>query len=184
MQTADSLSIAEALVKHFICIYGAPKAILTDQAPTFFTSLMKIIASYFRIRQYRTTAYHPQSNGSIERSHHVLTEYFKMFTSNNHQEWDENLPAAMLSCNTSVHEGTNYTPYSLVFGRTPRMPSSFIIPEEHYEQPYQDYLSNLFNTLKESQELARGNLIKSKEKSKRYYIKIQEIKWKEIQDRK
>ncbi|KMQ85664.1 retrovirus-like pol polyprotein [Lasius niger] len=51
------------------------------------------------------------------------------------------------------------------------MPSAFIIPEEQYEQPYQDYLSNLFTTLKDSQELARGNLIRSKEKSKRYYDK-------------
>ncbi|KMQ86430.1 enzymatic polyprotein endonuclease reverse, partial [Lasius niger] len=168
MQTADSLAIAEALIKNFICIYGAPKAILTDQAPTFFTSLMKIIASYFKIKQYRTTAYHPQSNGSIERSHHVLTEYLKMFTSNN-QEWDENLPAAMFSYNTSVHEGTSYTPYTLVFGRMPRMPSSFMIPDTQFEQPYQDYLTNLFDTLKNSQEMARGNLIRSKERSKNYY---------------
>lgn len=80
---ANSLSIAEAFIKDFICIYGAPKALLTDQAPTFFTSLMKAIASYFKIKQYRTTAYHPQSNGSIERSHHVLTEYLKMYTNRN-----------------------------------------------------------------------------------------------------
>lgn len=80
---ANSLSIAEAFIKDFICIYGAPKALLTDQPPTFFTSLMKAIASYFKIKQYRTTAYHPQSNGSIERSHHVLTEYLKMYTNRN-----------------------------------------------------------------------------------------------------
>lgn len=40
---------------------------------------MKKLASKFRIKQFRTTAYHPQSNGLIKRSHHVLTEYLKMF---------------------------------------------------------------------------------------------------------
>ncbi|KMQ92399.1 enzymatic polyprotein endonuclease reverse [Lasius niger] len=60
MRRQDSASIAEAFVRDFICIYGAPRALLTDQAPTFFTSLMKAIASYFKIKQYRTTAYHSQ----------------------------------------------------------------------------------------------------------------------------
>ena len=170
LQVADSLSIAEAFVKEFICIYGAPKALLTDQAPTFFTSLMKTIASYFKIKQYRTTAYYPQSNGSIERSHHVLTEYLKMYT-NNTVDWDEHIKPAMFAYNTSVHEGTNYTPYSLVFGHLPRTPSSIPILEETIEQPYQDYLTNLFDTLKSSQELAKQNLIRSKEKSKKYYDK-------------
>jgi len=165
---ADSLSIAEAFVKNFICIYGPPRALLTDQAPTFFTSLIKSIASKFQIKQYRTTAYYPQSNGSIERSHHVLTEYLKMYLTNNN-EWDDHLATAMFAYNTSVHEGTNYTPYALVFGRTPRIPSSASILEEHAELPYHSYLTNLFNILRSSQEIARKNLIKSKEKSKIYY---------------
>ncbi|KAM0736907.1 Retrovirus-related Pol polyprotein from transposon 17.6 [Formica fusca] len=178
IQNADSLSIAEAFIKDFICIYGAPRALLTDQAPTFFTSLMKTIASYFKIKQYRTTAYYPQSNGSIERSHHVLTEYLKMYINQN-KVWDEHIHTAMFAYNTSVHEGTSYTPYSLVFGHVPRVPSSFAIPEEVVESPYQDYLTNLFDTLKSSQQLARQNLIKSKEKTKKYYdkrINIQNFK--------
>ncbi|KAM0735252.1 Retrovirus-related Pol polyprotein from transposon 17.6 [Formica fusca] len=170
METADSFSIANAFIKDFVCIYGAPRALLTDQAPTFFTSLMKAIASYFKIKQCRTTAYHPQSNGSIERSHHVLTEYLKMYTSQN-SEWDEHIKPAMFAYNTSVHEGTNYTPYSLIFGHLPRTPSSSVIPEDATEQPYQDYLTNLFKILKNSQGLAKQNLIQSKEKSKIYYDK-------------
>lgn len=170
METADSFSIADAFIKDFVCIYGAPRALLTDQAPTFFTSLMKAIANYFKIKQCRTTAYHPQSNGSIERSHHVLTEYLKMYTSQN-SEWDEHIKPAMFAYNTSVHEGTNYTPYSLIFGHLPRTPSSSVIPEDATEQPYQDYLTNLFKILKNSQGLAKQNLIQSKEKSKVYYDK-------------
>lgn len=147
MQVADSLSIAEAFIKEFICIYGAPKAILTDQAPTFFTSLMKTIATYFKIRQYKTIAYYSQSNGSIERSHHVLTEYLKMYVTNT-SEWDEHIKPAIFAYNTSVYEGTGYTPYYLVFGHLPRVPSSIPIIEETTEQPYQDYLTILFDILK------------------------------------
>lgn len=75
--------------------------LLTDQTPAFFTSLIKILATKFKIKQFRTTTYHPQSNGSIERSHHVLTEYLKMFISHNH-DWDIHISTAMFSYNTFV----------------------------------------------------------------------------------
>ncbi|XP_076685843.1 uncharacterized protein LOC143377921 [Andrena cerasifolii] len=70
-----SEDIAEAFTEHFICKFAAsPKAILTDQGPNFISSLMKKFARAFHIKQYRTSAFHPQSNGSLERSHHVLVE--------------------------------------------------------------------------------------------------------------
>ena len=59
------------------------------------------------LKQIKTTAYHPQSNGSLERSHHSLTEYMKMFIESNDT-------------------------YELIFGRLARLPSSEPLePEEH-----------------------------------------------------
>ena len=72
-------TIADAFVKKFICIYGSPKAVLTDQAADFLSNLMRKMAKRFRIRQFKSTAYHPQSNGSLERSHYVLKGYLKQF---------------------------------------------------------------------------------------------------------
>lgn len=85
-------------------------------------------------------------------------------------EWDEHLPMAMFSYNTSVHEGTKFTLYELVFGRLPRL-SSYVIIEGNLEPTYQEYLKDLFNRLQNIQEEARKNLIRSKEMSKYYYDK-------------
>lgn len=120
---ATSLFIADALTKHFIRIYGAPKAILTDQGTNFLSSLIRSLTKTFNIQHFKTTAYHPQSNGSLERSHHVLTEYLKAFVTRD-DEWDQHLALAMFSYNTSVHESTHYSPFQLIFGRLPRTPSS------------------------------------------------------------
>lgn len=85
-QTSET--IAEAIVNRFICILGAHKAILTDQRRNFISDLMKKIAKTFRIRtKFRTTAFHPQSNGSLERSHHALGEYLKQYA-NEQKQWD------------------------------------------------------------------------------------------------
>lgn len=168
LKETTSYVIAEVFLKHFICIYGAPRALLTDQGSVFFTSIMRNLAKRFRIDHYRTTAYHPQSNGSIERSHHVLTEYLKMYT-NADANWDEHLPTAMFSYNTSVHEGTLYTPFALIFGRTPRLPSAVSISETRTDVTYEDYLNSLYDSIRNWQDAARKNLIASKEKSKKYY---------------
>ena len=72
-------TIADPFVKEFICIYSSPKAVLTDQEADFLSTLMKKMTTIFRIRQFKTTAYHLQSTGSLERSHHVLKEYIKQF---------------------------------------------------------------------------------------------------------
>ncbi|XP_076383726.1 uncharacterized protein LOC143260974 [Megalopta genalis] len=58
-------------------------------------------------------------NGSLERSHIVLTEYLKHYIES-YEEWDLYLPFAMISYNTSVHEATNFTPHELIFGKTAR----------------------------------------------------------------
>ena len=60
---ATATTIADALVKRFICVFGPPKAILTDQGRNFLSDLMKRVAARFRIKKVRTTAFHPQSNG-------------------------------------------------------------------------------------------------------------------------
>jgi len=81
-QTSET--IAEAFVDRFI-VLGAPKTILTDQGRNFVSDLMKKIANIFRIRKFRTTAFHRQSNGSLERSHHALGEYLKQYASKQKQ---------------------------------------------------------------------------------------------------
>ena len=101
-------TIASTFVKTFICIVGSPKGVLTDQGRDFYSNLLKRLVKRFRIKQFCTTAFHPQSNGSLERSHHVLGEYLKQFVAQ-YSEWDDWLELATLSYNTSVHEATKCT---------------------------------------------------------------------------
>jgi len=77
LQRTGAIDVANAFVNNFICVYGAPKALLTDQDTHFLNSLMKAIAKRFKISRYNTIAYRPQANSSIERAHHVLWEYLK-----------------------------------------------------------------------------------------------------------
>ena len=98
------------------------------------------MAKRFRIKQFRTSPFHPQSNGSLKRSHHVLEEYLKQFVAKN-SERDDWLELAMFSYNTSLHAGTKCTPYELVFGKLAREPSSEPLSRQEKLQAYDDYLT-------------------------------------------
>ena len=71
----DASHIAVAIAEYFICVYGCPEAIQTDRGSQFVSEIMTSIATLFKIRQYRSSDYHSQSLGSLERSHHTFVEY-------------------------------------------------------------------------------------------------------------
>lgn len=123
--------------------------------------------------------FHPQSNGSIERYHHVLVEYLKC-TIDQKDNWDTYLNRANFAYNTSVHEATGYTPHELIFGRPARTPSSisrYSSPETH-----RNYYTNLFNEIRDMQQDAKSNLEKAKLRSKEYYDAKLNIRNFEIND--
>lgn len=71
--------IAVKLVREFICKYGKPEIIVTDQGEDFTSKLLNQIAKLFKINQINCTAYHPQSNAALERSHATLADYLKHY---------------------------------------------------------------------------------------------------------
>lgn len=170
LKNHESETIADHLVNKFICRFGTPACILTDQGRDFNSSLMKQVAKLFQMKQIQTSAYHPQSNGALERSHATLADYLKHYTSDKQTDWDKWLDIATFSYNTSIHASTKFTPYELVFGYKPDLPSS-ITRDPQFKYTYDSYIDQLKLKLNKTQQIARENLIKSKEISKKYYDK-------------
>lgn len=111
------------------------------------------------------SAFHPETMGSIERHHHSLVEYLKMFAEKT--DWDFWLRLATFSYNTGFIESHGYSPHQLVFGTKARLPNEFF--SEIRGRTYSDYLDELILRLNETQKHARERLIAAKEKSKRLY---------------
>lgn len=162
--TAEETS--ECLI-HFISIFGIPKMILTDQGTNFTSELFKRTCEFLKIKNLWSSPYHPQTQGALERSHSTLKEYLRSYTNEEQSNWPRYVYTAMLTYNTSVHSTTHFTPYELMFGNKPVIPSS--IYEESLQATYPDYVRMLQNRLKYSREKALDFVKKSKESSKNYY---------------
>lgn len=163
----NSTTIADKIVNKYIYTFGSPKELLSDQGSNISGELMKEIAKIFKIKQIKTSVYHPQSNGALERSHHVLAEYLKSYINQNQDNWDSFLNAAMFSYNTAYHEGTKISPYELVFGQKPRLPSVFVEPRQGVT--HKEFLVHLVDKLTHLRKTAKKNLLNAKELAKEYY---------------
>ena len=165
LKNTQSTTIALAFAEHFISRFGCPQIIHTDQGSDFTSQVMSTFCKIFKIKQIKSTAFHPQSLGSLERSHHVLIQYLKNYCQKNN--WDRWLRFALFSYNTSEHEGTGFTPHELIFGKRARIPSEFA--NGKIPLTYNLFLKTLNDKLIETQSKANERLQQAKEKSKKYY---------------
>lgn len=161
-------TIAEAFVTNFVCTHGIPQTILTDQGTDFLSKIFTEVCKLLQINKINTSPFHPQTNGSLERSHRTLTEYLRHYVDKKLNNWDEYLPYAFFVYNSTEHTSTGYQPYSLLFGRRLEIPIKLSHePEPRYN--YDNYYFDLKQKMQESHKIAKENLIKRKVKSKQIY---------------
>ena len=121
----EALSIAKVLVNEFICRFGVPDSIHTDQGKNFEAKVIQEICHLLGVTKTRTTPYHPQSDGLVERFNRTLLEMLSTTVADEH-DWDLSLPMLLLAYRTSVQETTGTTPFQLMFGRNPRLPEDVL----------------------------------------------------------
>lgn len=108
-------------VKGFVCRWGAPREIHTDQGRQFESRLFQEMCKLMGVVKTRTSPYHPQSDGQVERFNRTLLAMLSQWTENE-AEWDEHLESVMLAYRSAKHSSTGFTPYFLMFGREVRLP--------------------------------------------------------------
>lgn len=77
------------------------------------------------------------------------------------------LPFAIFSYNTTPQSATKYTPYELIFGDSPKLPST--INNVEFKYTYDTFIDNLELKLTKSLESARENIINNKIKTQNYF---------------
>lgn len=165
---AEAITVANCFYKNIILRYQIPKRLITDQGSNFTSNLFKEVCKILKVKKIQTTAYHPQSNGALERAHGPLIDYLRSFVDNKPEKWDDWLAEAAYVHNNTIHAGTKMTPMEALYGFCNSLPTNLKQePEPIYN--FDSYCNYIKYKMQTTHKIARENLVKSKEASKKYY---------------
>jgi hypothetical protein len=176
LKEISSVDVAEALLSIFARL-GFPKEILSDQGTQFNSDLMKQFHALCGTKAIRTSPYHPQANGTVERFHGTLKSMLKKVIHSKPKAWHRYLPALLFACRELPSESTGFSPFELMYGRTPRGPIALLADswsqtkEDDTGKPVYTYLFELKNIIAEACEVATQNSTQSARRSKTYFDK-------------
>jgi len=165
----DAMTVARAFVEEIVLKFGIPQSILTDQGSNFMSEIFGNMCKILKIKKIKCTAYHPQTNSALERTHRVLMEYLRCFILEDQSNWDKRLPYATFVFNTTPHTSTGFTPHELLFGRKPNILGLLQRDPPDALYAYGDYVKELRSRLQSSYQVVRNNLVRHKERSKEYH---------------
>ena len=132
-QTASTT--ATALLENWICRFGCPHSIHSDQGRNFELKLVKSLNQALQISKTRTTDFRPQSNAVVERMKRTLQSMLTKGINDEQSNWSQQLPYVMMAHRTSVHESTEYTPHFVVYGQEVCLTIEFIYPNPSDQPP-------------------------------------------------
>ncbi|KAL0169058.1 hypothetical protein M9458_037280, partial [Cirrhinus mrigala] len=119
LRKATAKSIAQELFL-LASRMGIPAEILTDQGTPFMSQLMADLCRLLRVNQLRTTVYHPQTDGLVERFNQTLKQMLRRVAAEDKTDWDLMIPYVMFGIREVPQASTGFTPFELLFGRQPR----------------------------------------------------------------
>lgn len=164
----EASTVASVFFDEIISRYGVPKVLVTDNGTNFTSRLFTETCKLLGVKKVHITPYHPQANGSLERSHRPLAEYLRNYAKEDGSNWDRWLTKAMHVHNNSMHVTTKQTPFKSLYGFDNELPTNLkrkCAPLYNSE----DTTKVLKYQLQRSHQLARENQVKAKEASKRQY---------------
>ncbi|KAH9247725.1 hypothetical protein BASA81_014653 [Batrachochytrium salamandrivorans] len=116
-------SAVAAFLYDLMMTYGAPFEIISNRGKSFLAEGIDLFKRENKIRHLATTPYHPQTNGMVERMHAMLGHGLTTLTNESRDRWDEFLPQTLLALRTRTHAVTGFSPFFLLFGIHPRLPT-------------------------------------------------------------
>jgi transposase InsO family protein len=175
-------SVGKILINEYICRYGIPARIHSDQGKEFQNELMNSILRIMGIARTRTTPYRPQSDGQVERFNRTLIKMLKSFVdSPQSDQWDDLLPLLTSAYRATEHKSTGCTPNLLFLGREVDIPLDILAGpppgEKKVWMSSNGYGAWLQRALSNAHQYARQHLEKAAFKQKAYYDR-QSSSWK------
>ena len=99
--------------------HGLPTDIVSDRDSRFTLETWKEFLRLSGIRPRMSTAFHPQTDGQMERLNQMIEAYLRAFVSKEQDDWVRLLPMAEFAYNNSTTTGNGMSPFYANYGFHP-----------------------------------------------------------------
>ena len=172
LRNIKTKTIVKALVKFFTFV-GLPRSVQSDQGSNFMSGTFQQVMYELGIKQYKSSAYHPESQGALERFHQTLKNMIRSYCFDTEKDWDEGIPLLLFAVRESVQESLGFSPFELVFGHTVRGPLKLLkeefLSDDDSSLNLLQYVFDFKNRLSKACEAARSNLKSAQSKMKLHH---------------
>lgn len=171
MRNITTRSVVKAL-SQFISIFGIPKVIQSDQGTNFTSKMFAEILKQLGVQHNRSSAYHPQSQGALERFHQTLKSLLHAYCVELNRDWEEGLPWLLLAAREVTQSSLGFSPNDFVFGHKVRGPLAVLGDQLRGKQPPKsllEYVNGFRRRLFLVGQAARTNLEKAQTKMKKLF---------------
>jgi len=162
MRNMEASTVARVFYDTWVARFGAPTLITTDQGAQFESQLFDALLCLIGTKRMRTTAYHPQSNGLIERWHRDV----KAAIMCHNKRWTKVLSTVLLGLRTRVRLETDCSPADLLYARALKLPGEFVLCDDVLPS-HQPFLSEFRDYMRE----VRPVPVERKDKRKIFFFK-------------
>lgn len=171
MRKISSKAIIKELTK-FFCTYGLPRVIQSDQGSNFLSKAFQAAMRRMGVRHQVSSAYHPESQGALERFHQTMKNMVRIYCHETDDQWDEMVPLLLFAARECVQDTLGFSPFELVFGHEVRGPLKMLKERWLDDDNRSDILNHVMDfrlKLHRVCELARANLGEAQRRMKTRY---------------
>ena len=174
LRTITARTVLKHLVKFFTLV-GLPKTVQSDQGSNFMSKVFKQVLEQLGVSHCHSSAYHPESQGALERFHQTLKSMLRAYSLEFKKDWDEGVPLMLFAIREVVQESLGFSPAELVFAHTVRGPLKLLqekwLADDSPPQNLLDYVCQFRHRLSKACEIAGTNLQASQRRMKSWYDK-------------
>ncbi len=174
LRTITTPKVIHALIQLFSRV-GIPEEILTDQGTNFTSRLMKQLHQQLGITAVRTSPYHPQTDGLVERFNQTLKRMLRKFVADTGCDWDKWLPFILFAYREVPQASTGFSPFELLYGWQVQGPldllkKAWMAPADKTEErSIVKFVLEMRNRLERYREEAKENLQQAQASQKKWY---------------
>jgi len=154
---ATAMDFAKAYFDTVFRHHGFPARIISDRDPLFTSEFWKHLSALAGTKLNLSSTYHPQTDSETERRNRTIEQVLRAFLNNNQSNWVELLPAVEFAINSTIQDGTQFSPIELVSGHRPILPMTFLnaAASQFKSRPLEEFILHRSNAIKAVQDHLR-----------------------------